>query len=156
MELIVRIAANALIRTAGYTFFNLFAAPMIVAPRVMMSSTNMISCGSDSNFWTPTLRLCLGSLTELIYECSFCSLIVWPIKFTKFCNTNYLKSLELFTLFWRILYCIPILPISMYILSFNAYYKMDVIKFVAVCITVLTSTSVFFSSTNANFNNVTY
>ena len=30
---------------------------------------------------------------------------------------------------------------------------MDVIKFVTVCITVLTSTSVFFLSTNANFNN---
>ena len=46
------------------------------------------------------------------------------------------------------------LTLNMYILSFNAYYKMDVIKFVAVCITVLTSTSVFFSSTNANFSNV--
>lgn len=30
---------------------------------------------------------------------------------------------------------------------------MDVIKFVTVCITVLTSTLVFFLSTNANFNN---
>jgi hypothetical protein len=40
----------------------------------------------------------LGSLTELIQpcECSICSLIVWPIKFTKFV-TNYLKSLKLFT-----------------------------------------------------------
>ena len=48
-KLIVRIAANALIRAVGKTSASLLAIPNIVAPRVIISSTNIISSDDSDN-----------------------------------------------------------------------------------------------------------